>query len=333
MMELLIAVMTASLLGSIHCVGMCGPFVVLATGDRGRSAPGHEQDGGASDVSSGLASTGQSSNSWTQRCMRLCSYHLGRLTTYLILGAIVGAIGAAVDGVAGWWGIAAMAARALGAAMVVMGVVRLWRWMFHRRAPIAHSGWWQGWTQGLIGLRKRFSGRSPIGSAYSWGLISTWLPCGWLYVFAMAAATTGSIRASVLLMAAFWVGTLPLLSGLALGAHASGVSLQRWFQPIAAMVLIAFGCYTCIARSAVDLSTLSDSVQGALTVRQVGGDLDGSSALDAAGLKKLTESKLPCCESDSASAANGEAESQPVMEEDCPHCRTRAAESDSALKE
>jgi hypothetical protein len=266
--------------------------------------------------------------------MRLGSYHLGRLTTYLILGAIVGAIGVAVDGVAGWWGIAAMAAKALGAAMVVMGAVRLWRWKFHRRAPISHSGWWQGWTQGLIGLRKRFSGRSPIGSAYSWGLISTWLPCGWLYVFAMAAATTGSIRASMLLMTAFWVGTLPLLSGLALGAHASGVSLQRWFQPIAAMVLIAFGSYTCIARSAVELSSLSHSVQGTLNVRNASdGHSESSSPLDAEGLKKLTGSKLPCCESDSESAANGRADSKPAMEEDCPHCRAEAVESDSTLKE
>lgn len=266
--------------------------------------------------------------------MRLGSYHLGRLTTYLILGAIVGAIGAAVDGVAGWWGIAAMAARALGAAMVVMGVARMWRWMFQRRAPIVHSDWWQGWTQGLIGLRKRFSGRSAIGAAYSWGLISTWLPCGWLYVFAMAAATTGSIRASMLLMAAFWVGTLPLLSGLALGAHASGVSLQRWFQPIAAMVLIAFGSYTCIARSAVDLSNLSQSIQGSLNAaKATGGHSSGTTPLQPEGLKKLTESKLPCCESDSEGDANAVADAEKPADEECPHCRAAAVESDSALKE
>lgn len=328
-MELLLAVATASLLGSIHCVGMCGPFVVLATGDRGRSSLVHRHDGVASE-----ASHGEGCSPWSQRFIRLCSYHFGRLTTYLILGAIVGAVGAAVDGVAGWWGIAAMAAKALGAAMVVMGVVRLWRWMFHRSTPIVHSDWWQGWTQGLIGVRRRFSGRSPIGSAYSWGLISTWLPCGWLYVFAMAAATTGSVRASMLLMVAFWVGTLPLLSGLALGAHASGVSLHRWFQPIAAMVLIAFGSYTCIARSAVDLGGLSQSIQGSLNAGKASGaHPDGIAPLHPEGLKKLTESKLPCCESDSEGEAGAVVDAETTVDGECPHCRAEASESDSALEE
>jgi sulfite exporter TauE/SafE len=66
-----LAVVTASLFGSLHCVGMCGPFVLLATKPLDRT--GLDSHSSAID---------------TQRLTRLVhllSYHLGRLTTYWYL--------------------------------------------------------------------------------------------------------------------------------------------------------------------------------------------------------------------------------------------------------
>jgi sulfite exporter TauE/SafE len=57
------------------------------------------------------------------------------------------------------------------------------------------------------------------------GLLTTMLPCGWLYVFVATAGGTGSVRAGVITMAIFWAGTLPALLAVGLGA-------QRLFGPL-----------------------------------------------------------------------------------------------------
>ena len=59
------AVVTASLLGSMHCVGMCGPLAIWASG-------------GGDQVSRGTLLTSTS------------LYHAGRLTTYTLAGCIAG---------------------------------------------------------------------------------------------------------------------------------------------------------------------------------------------------------------------------------------------------
>jgi sulfite exporter TauE/SafE len=66
-LELMVATTLASALGSVHCVGMCGPFAMLATkrSEASQTVFGHLQS-------------------------RLIAYHLGRLATYLSLGLLVG---------------------------------------------------------------------------------------------------------------------------------------------------------------------------------------------------------------------------------------------------
>jgi len=304
--EVLLAVVVASLLGSVHCVGMCGPFAVMATGSRPLASL------------SGDGSTGGLATAWWwQRSLNLTSYHLGRLTTYLMIGALVGSLGAAIDGLAGSWGVAAVASKLVGGLMIAMGVWRLWASVTAQHRVVAHSAFWLGWSQRLVQWRKRLPMRTAAGSAFSWGLISTWLPCGWLYVFALAAAGAGGIGPSMLLMAAFWVGTLPLLSALSLGTTALGHSVQRWVQPLAAIVLIAFGGYTMVSRSQVDLSSLQ---RGKANTKDASGDLVfpvGSKVrapLDVATLNDLTSQQLPCCEPLAGGDEDASAES-------CEHCR------------
>ena len=69
-----LAILTASLLGSLHCVGMCGGFATLA---------GAREDGG-------------------QGSGPVFAYHGARVAAYILLGAIAGALGAEVCGGACW---------------------------------------------------------------------------------------------------------------------------------------------------------------------------------------------------------------------------------------
>src|SRR6056297_781995 len=95
------AVLTASLLGSMHCVGMCGPLAIWASGAGDKVGP-----------KTLAASTSL--------------YHFGRLTTYALAGAIAGLLGSLVDIGGGVLGIQVAAARLVGTVMVAMGVFKLW---------------------------------------------------------------------------------------------------------------------------------------------------------------------------------------------------------------
>ena len=62
----------------------------------------------------------------------------------------------------------------------------------------------------IAGQRAAFA-LSPLPRALSTGLLTAFLPCGWLYLFALKAAGTGSPLQGALFMIAFWLGSVPAL--------------------------------------------------------------------------------------------------------------------------
>jgi H+/gluconate symporter-like permease len=142
-------------------------------------------------------------------------------------------------------------------------------------------------------------------------------------VFAIAAAGAGGVAWGMLLMTAFWVGTLPLLSLVPMGAwwiagrvnphesaknnnlHAKSndwnamlrgwiTSVHPFVRPIAACILIAFGVLTATNRADISLAKLkvplSNAAQSAPRER----------------LKEVIDQPLPCCQADEASTESEE---------------------------
>ena len=199
----------AGLAGSLtHCVGMCGPFVlgqVMADseGQMGRYGEWQRLAGAA-----------------------LAPYHLGRLTTYTALGAVVGAVTAVSIATTGF---AWLSATMLAVAAVLMIVQAL--------------GLALGTASPLSALVARvaaplFSSRTTT-ARYGLGLMLGLLPCGLLYGALAAAAGTGSAIDGALAMAAFALGTVPALivvAWLGLIARRRLKSLTAW---LATPLLIA----------------------------------------------------------------------------------------------
>src|SRR5207249_4065961 len=68
---------------------------------------------------------------------------------------------------------------------------------------------------------------SPPVRAIATGLLTTLIPCGWLYAFVITAAGTGNALNGAALMAVFWIGTLPMMTAIGVGV--------RWLAaPVAA---------------------------------------------------------------------------------------------------
>jgi len=243
MTTLLLAILAASLVGSLHCAGMCGPFLafVVGAGARADGAPGRA----ASDAPRPSASA-----------LRLqLAYHLARGVGYTLLGAAAGAAGHFVDLAGALSGLRPLAAVLAGATLVILGLVtlaRLFGWStLLARGPLARmtrAGLPGGAARLLRSAQARALRLPPTTRALAIGATTTLLPCGWLYAFAVTAAGTGAPLSGMLVMAVFWAGTLPVL--VSLGAAVRGAT--RVFGPrlraVTSAALVALGLFTLAGR-------------------------------------------------------------------------------------
>jgi len=219
---LLGTVIVASLAGSLHCAGMCGGFVAFyAGGDAG---------------------------STRRRYLGHATYNAGRLVSYLALGAAAGLLGAAVDLAGSMAGVQRVAAVAAGLLIVVWGAYGLGQALgLHLPAPpvprMARAVTTRVWSS--------LGRRPPAVRGLLLGLFSTMLPCGWLYAFALLAAGTGSAWQGMLVMAAFWAGTVPVMLGLGISLQFLSAPLRRRLPAATAAMLVLVGLLWLFGRSSL----------------------------------------------------------------------------------
>lgn len=217
MLELVLPVVGASLLGSPHCAAMCGPFACLYGGPTGR-------DGG-----------------WHAHA----AYNLGRLAAYLGLGAVAGLAGAGLNQLGAMTGVARGAAIVAGTLMVLWGGLTIAAALGARVPGTSPPA---GFRRLLGRMLLRFQHRPPTARAAALGLLTTLLPCGWLYAFVAVAAGTGTVPRGMLVMAAFWLGTLPVMAGVGLLAQRALGPLRTRLPVATAAMLVVLGLLTISGR-------------------------------------------------------------------------------------
>ncbi len=213
MTALLTTVVLASLMGSVHCAAMCGGFIAIYAG---------------------------TDNS--QRWKPHLAYQGARLLVYLILGALAGGLGSALNlagTLAGWPRLAAAIA---GAGMALWGVAQLLLW-----AGVALPGTLRMPNLFSSAIRHLHS-KPPIVRAAVLGASSALLPCGWLWAFVLSAAGTGYWLQGALLMFAFWLGNLPMLLGVGALLQRIAGPARRVLPLLTAITLIVVGTWTLLQR-------------------------------------------------------------------------------------
>jgi uncharacterized protein len=199
---------TAGLVGSVHCLGMCGGFVAAISMTR--------PEGGM-----------------RSRLLRQAFYNLGRVSTYTILGLTAGLIGSSLD-------LLAVKAAAFwfycGANLFVIaiGFASLCRWSRFsltslERAPVRF-------------LARPFRAAASASSSLATlplGICLGFLPCGLVYGPLVAAAGTGSPWLGGGIMAALGLGTVPalLMFGSA-SAAISGAVRDRLFRLLGLLIAL-----------------------------------------------------------------------------------------------
>ena len=195
------------LVGSIsHCAGMCGPFVLSQLGARLEAVPVSRM-GEWHRISGAMA----------------VPYHLGRLTTYMALGALAaGAVGHLAGG--------GETLRWVSSVLLGLAAVGVMAAAFPRAMAslFPHWGWEARWSAAVTGRARSLFDR-PVGwRGFALGAVLGFIPCGLLYAALSTAASMGGWLAGAFGMAAFTLGTVPALVAVGVAGHvAAGV----WRRP------------------------------------------------------------------------------------------------------
>lgn len=223
------SVFVAALLGSAHCAGMCGGFACLASSNPTERAPTPRD---------GVVGT--------------AAYSLGRLFAYATLGALVGAAGGGFDRAGAVAGVARPAATVAGVLLVVWGVATLLS-IYGVRVPALAVP--PGLATRLASAVRAVRARPPLVRGLALGAFSAALPCGWLYAFVATSAAAGSALGGAAVMAAFWLGTLPVMVALGIGAQRVLGPVRRRLPLLTAATLIVLGLLTVTGRIGGGAST------------------------------------------------------------------------------
>lgn len=212
----LLAVLGASLVGSAHCIGMCGGFVATIAGAR----------------------SGEQRRDYAP----LLAYHGTRGLAYVTLGGLAGLVGASLDQSATLVGAQRLAGPLMGLVLIAFALATLWPKRAASEGLITLGA--ERRQRPLERLRLRLSQavrqRGARAGAAA-GLLTALLPCGWLWAYVLVAAATGSVAWGTLVMLAFWLGTVPALFGAGLLVGELGRRLGRHAPKITAALMLALG--------------------------------------------------------------------------------------------
>lgn len=195
------------LLGSLHCIGMCGPIAFML--------PLNRQTPWRGGLQLGL-------------------YHAGRLFAYGLIGFVFGLIGKGLY----LFGFQQKLSIVLGAVMILLVLVpgstfRSWK----PARPVYRL---LGKLQSAMGSRLR--GGDP-DAFLSVGFLNGFLPCGLVYMALVGAMAMASAPLGALYMMVFGLGTVPLMSGAALMGRLFKTRLpavRRWIPVFVVLIGLLF---------------------------------------------------------------------------------------------
>jgi len=221
------------LLGSGHCIAMCGGITTMLTSALPASNKYKEQQILVNNQSPFVKSN--------HKVTLVFCYNLGRIASYSFIGGIVGFTGSiAAKNI----GMPLAGLRMFSAVFVILLGLYLGQWlMWLSRIEALGKKLWQFISPFA---NKAIPVDSPI-KALSLGAIWGWLPCGLIYSTLTWALASGDMITGASIMFFFGVGTLPALLTLSIGFSSIKNSLVKpALRKTMALVLISFGIYSFI---------------------------------------------------------------------------------------
>lgn len=201
----LITPLTIGLIGSFHCIGMCGPIALALPLRR---------------------------DNWTAKVSGGLFYNIGRTITYAIMGLLFGMLGQGIR-VAGFQEWASII---LGIALIISV---LFPYLFNYKLSFANLI--SGYASRLVNNLRQFFSQRSSSSLLIIGILNGLLPCGLVYVALAGAINTNSLTDGALFMAAFGFGTIPMMLIASLTGNAISSKLRSKMRKIVPYFVFILG--------------------------------------------------------------------------------------------
>lgn len=224
MSQLLITAFMMGLLGSFHCVGMCGPIALSLPLKR--------------------------DSDWAKFSGALF-YNSGRIVTYALFGLIFGLIGKSVAlfGYQQWLS-------------VILGVLILFFIFLPKRfASFQHQNFILTFFQKLRTALGRLFSKKNFSSLFSIGLLNGLLPCGLVYMAAAVAVSAGDVLNSIAFMAFFGLGTLPMMWSIAFFGNYVSVSIRQKIRKAYPYMMTLVACLLILRGMGLGIPYISPMVE------------------------------------------------------------------------
>lgn len=224
MTQLLIAAFMMGLLGSFHCVGMCGPLAL--------SLP-LKNDGVWSKFSGALL------------------YNAGRVVTYAAFGLVFGSIGKSLA----FFGYQQLLSILLGIAIIFF-VVRPKRFAaFNNNNFVLKMLEKIRLSLGNLFLQENNS------SLFSIGLLNGLLPCGLVYMAAAGALAIGDLKSSVAFMVFFGLGTLPMMWSIAFFGNYISIGNRQTIRKAYPYIMMMMACLLILRGMGLGIPYVSPAME------------------------------------------------------------------------
>ncbi len=210
------------LLGSLHCLGMCGPIAIALPG----------------------------SNSKLRLIISRFMYNTGRVLAYMLLGYVAGIVGKTIA----FAGFQNSLSIAMGVLIIVAIVIplRFVTLLFPSRIFGVFGSRFSTIWKGVFG-------RGTMSSLLAVGILNGFLPCGLVYVALAASLTTGGAFDSLMYMALFGLGTIPAMLTISLMGQIIDAKVRLRLSRLAPVGAVLLGCLLILRGMSLGIPYVSPS--------------------------------------------------------------------------
>ncbi len=203
---MLLTALIFGLLGSFHCIGMCGPIAFLLPVD-------HKNN--------------------YKKFGQIFLYHFGRISAYAMIGIVFGLVGKSLN----LFGFQQQLS--IGIGILMLAVVLLPQRIFNKynfSKPI-----FKLISKVKSALGSQLKKKSP-DTFLTIGLLNGFLPCGLVYMAVFGAIATGNALQGSLYMALFGIGTIPLMTAAIYFGNLFNVKIRQNVRRAVPVFIVIIGC-------------------------------------------------------------------------------------------
>lgn len=221
------------LLGSLHCIGMCGPIAFMLPVDR---------------------------NNQSKKIYQISIYHLGRLLAYSSIGVLFGILGKSFQ-IFGWQQQLSII---IGVLMIVIVLLPhkqiqsniITKFLYRIIAKVKQS----------LGAALK---RKNTSTFFTIGLLNGFLPCGLVYMAALAAIGTADLFHSSAFMVLFGLGTVPVMTSAIYVGKLISPKRKQQLQKLIPVMVIVIGTLFIIRGLGLGIPYLSPSISEGIVSGQL----------------------------------------------------------------